>query len=321
MAAPSDWSLFIDRYSKVIPDFDLFLKALENPFPIGLREGRFNSVPYTLQEKLEKKGEGFEKVVPSWDFFHVQGERKVWGGDIDHHHGLYFMQAFSSLLPSLSLLGNQEGEDLMVLDLCAAPGGKTTHLADLMNNRGLLCACEPDLFRRRVLKANLTRMGILNCAIVAGKGQDQNFFKESFDAILLDGPCSSEGTFRSDVISGAKRRKTNYLEYNTKFRKSLHKEQQALIDHAISLLKRGGSLVYSTCTYDPHENESVVQYALNQHKNMRLVELNLPKELALESGLSSFESEKYSEDMRLTARVYPHRINSIGFYVAKFTKL
>lgn len=318
---PSDWSLFKDRYEKTIPDFELFLESLEKPFPIGLREGQFHRLPYGLREKLVTKGVTFEQPIASWNFFHVEGERKAWGGDIDHHLGLYFMQAFSSLLPSYSLMKNLKGNDLKVLDLCAAPGGKTSHLADLMHNRGTLCACEPDLFRRRVLKANLSRMGVINCAILEGKGQDQKLKEESFDAILLDGPCSSEGTFRREVISGKKRRKNNYLEYNASFRNALHEEQRQLIDHAITLLKPGGSLVYSTCTYDPFENESVVQYALDRHKEMRLVDLGLPPELAIEPGLTSFEKENFSEDLKLTGRIYPHRLNSIGFYVAKFNKL
>lgn len=312
-----DWSLFKERYSDIIPQFNDFLESLEKPFPIGLRENSLHALPYQLKDKLRIKGVAYEEFIEDWSFYSFQGQRKTWGGDLDHHLGLYFMQAFSSLLP-VKALGIKEGEK--VLDLCAAPGGKTTHLACEMKNQGLLVACEPDLQRRRVLKANLNRMGVMNTTILEGKGQDVPLREESFDAILLDGPCSSEGTFRSDVILGSKRRKTNYLEYNEKFRADLHQEQRALFDKAYGLLKKGGRLVYSTCTYDPDENEGLVTYALQKFKDLQVVDLGLPKSLPLCPGLITFKGKEFYKDCNLTARVYPHFIDSIGFYVSKFIK-
>jgi NOL1/NOP2/sun family putative RNA methylase len=311
------WSLFSERYQGMIPDFMDFLEALETPFPIGLRQNSLHPLPYSLEEKLRRLDVDFKKPLKSESFYHVPGERKFWGGDLDHHLGLYFMQALSSLLPSLALA---PGSHEVVLDMCAAPGGKTSHLAQIMNNSGLLVASEPDLMRRRVLKANLSRMGVLNCSILAGKGQDLELKDESFDAILLDGPCSSEGTFRSDVLTGAKRRKTNYLEYNPKFRNSLHQEQKELLDKAYRLLKKGGRLVYSTCTYDPQENEMMVQYLLDKHQDLEVSALDLGDELKLQSGLVEYGGRRLSDQLKNSVRVYPHYVNSIGFYVAKILK-
>ncbi len=311
------WSLFSERYQEFIPNFDEFLMALERPFPIGLRENSLHCLPYSLKEKLEDLDKDYKVPLKGLPFYHVQGERKFWGGDLDHHLGLYYMQALSSLLPALAL---RPGVNETVLDMCAAPGGKTTHLAELMENKGLLVASEPDLMRRRVLKANLSRMGVLNCSIMDCKGQDLDLKEQSFDAILLDGPCSSEGTFRSDVLTGAKRRKTNYLEYNPKFRQSLHQEQRELLDKAYHLLKKGGRLVYSTCTYDPQENEMMVQYLLDKYTDLEVVPLNFDREIQQSRGLCEYAGHHFSEQLRNSVRIFPHQVDSIGFYVAKLIK-
>lgn len=313
--ATNDWELFESRYGDIIPDFCNFIKALERPFPIGLRENSLHCLPYSLSDKL--KEESFVKPCAELSFYEVQGDRKRWGGDLDHHLGLYFMQALSSLFSSLNL--GPTAEDL-VLDMCAAPGGKTTHLAQLMDNRGTLVACEPDLNRMRVLKANLNRLGVYNTTVMLGKAQDIDFPKESFDKILLDGPCSSEGTFRSDVISGKNRRKTNYLSYNDKFRKNLQQEQRRLMDKAYELLAPQGILVYSTCTYDPDENERQVDYFLNKYQDMTLQEMKVPDSLDIVPGLTQYRSESFHPDCHKCWRIYPHKVNSIGFFIGKFIK-
>ncbi len=312
-----DWSLFSERYRELIPNFPDFLNSLSRPFPIGLRENSLHCLPYTLEDKLKKSGVSYKRPESSLGFFEVAEPRKLWGGDIDHHLGLYYMQALSSLISPLALApqGNK-----LVLDMCAAPGGKATHLSELMNNEGHLVACEPDLNRRRILKGNLARLGVVNSAIFPLKGQDLPLEKESFDYILLDGPCSSEGTFREDVISGKKRRKTNYLEYKKFFRDSLHKEQKGLIEAAYYLLKKGGTLVYSTCTYDPDENEGVVMHALQKFPDLSLVPIELGFELNFCPGITQYRGQTYCKDMEKSVRIYPHLINSIGFYVAKFIK-
>ncbi|MCF8058308.1 MAG: RsmB/NOP family class I SAM-dependent RNA methyltransferase [Bacteriovoracaceae bacterium] len=312
-----DWPLFSERYRELIPNFSEFLSSLEKPFPIGLRENPLSCLPYGLEEKLKKMNCDYNRPILELDYFEVPGPRKNWGGDIDHHLGLYFMQALSSLMAPLAL-ALRPGS--MVLDMCAAPGGKTTHLCGIMENKGTLVATEPDLNRRRILKGNLTRLASFNTAIYPFKGQDLPFNNESFDCILLDGPCSSEGTFRTDVINGSKRRKNNYLEYNRYFRESLHKEQIELIEKSYKLLKKGGTLVYSTCTYDPQENEEVVMHALQKFSDLSLVPIELGFHLDVCPGVTQYNGQSYCEEMALTARLYPHFINSIGFYVAKFIK-
>ncbi|MCR9203673.1 MAG: RsmB/NOP family class I SAM-dependent RNA methyltransferase [Halobacteriovoraceae bacterium] len=311
-----DWSLFTERYEGMIPDFDSFIEKLGRPLPIGLRENQLHQLPYGLKEKLIQGSVKYNCPSEELQFFEVEGERKFWGGDIDHHLGLYFMQALSSLLPVLAL---NPKKNETVLDMCAAPGGKSCFLAEKMQNTGRLICCEPDLNRRRVLKANLSRIGVFNCFTFAGKGQELE--NELFDRILLDGPCSSEGTFREEVLLGKKRREVNFLTYNEAFRKKLHLEQRSLLDKAYELLKPEGTLVYSTCTYDPDENEGAVQYLLDKYPNCEVVPISFPVELEkkLKPGITNFK-QPYDESLSHSRRIYPHYFNSIGFYVAKIIK-
>lgn len=314
-----DWSLFSERYQDMIPQFDQFLEKLGTGLPIGLRESRFHQLPYSLEDKLKHEQKTYQKPYQELSFYEVGGERKVWGGDIDHHLGLYFMQALSSLLPVLSL--NPQPKE-KVLDMCAAPGGKSCFLSELMTNSGSLVCCEPDLNRRRVLKANLNRLGVSNCFVFGGLGQELPMENESFDKILLDGPCSSEGTFRDEVVIGKKRRDVNFLTYNEKFRTNLHQIQKELLEKAYQLLKKDGVLVYSTCTYDPDENEGAVQSLLENHPNCEVVPLGLSSNLDsdLVPGLESYQENIYHPSLSNSRRVYPHLFNSIGFYVAKIIK-
>ncbi len=307
-----DWNLFTDRYQEIIPKFSDFIEALETPFPIGLRYSK------AAKEKILSLDERDAiEPAPEMPFIQVSGERKYWGSQLLHHHGGYFIQALSSLFPVLALAPKTTD---IVWDMCAAPGGKTSHLSQIMDNCGLILASEPELSRRRVLKANLTRMGACNVCVLEGKAQDQDFTHPVFDKVLLDGPCSSEGTFRHDTIKGGKRRKVNYLTYNEPFRHELHKEQASLLRHGFKFLKSGGTLVYSTCTYDPHENEKVISDFLNEEAKAKLVDIDLPLKEKMAQGLRQYQGEEFHPDLVKSVRVYPHLINSIGFYVAKIRK-
>lgn len=136
------------------------------------------------------------------------------------------------------------------------------------------------------------------------------------------GPCSSEGTLRISGLKKANKKELNYLSYNEKFRKGLHQVQASLLEKAHDLLAEGGELVYSTCTYDPHENEKQVTDFLNKYPDLKLVDLDisLQWESVLEKGIQSYQNEEFHCDIIKTRRIYPHRLNSIGFYVAKFIK-
>ncbi len=311
--------LFFERYHSIIPEFDLFLSALENSLPIGLRLNSKYCDLDTFKKRFSLNNDEYQCPISNLPYLEVSHEKSYWGGALEHHLGFYYIQALSSLLPVLALDPHSSDR---VIDMCAAPGGKTTHIAELMKQSGLLVANEPHLGRRRILKASMARMAVSNTLVSDCNGQDLNFPKESFNKILLDGPCSSEGTLRAPNIRPSKKKDKSYLTYNKGFRDELHRIQAELLDKAYDLLSPGGTLVYSTCTYDPKENEEQVDRILKKYSDLSLVPLGVSShwDSFLSDGLTSYNGRTYSPQLTLTKRIYPHRLNSIGFYVSKLVK-
>ena len=201
----------------------------------------------------------------SWyeDAFVLEGvrERAVWDLPLYQQGGVY-LQSLSSMMPPL-VLGAQPGED--VLDMCAAPGGKTSEIAALTANRAHLTACEMKAPRAEKLAYNLEKLGVTSANImrIDARRLDEFF---SFDRILLDAPCTGTGTVRAGDTRAEKRLTPPLLQKVTR-------SQRALLDRALTVLKPGGTLVYSTCSILPEENEAQVERALKQHRDCALVPL------------------------------------------------
>jgi len=224
---------------------------------------------------------------------------------LEYALGYIHPQALTSCLASLAL--EVRGESF-VLDLCASPGGKTSHLAQLMNNGGLIIANELYSGRRVPLGHTLARLGVMN-AVITGYPAQEFPLRHSFDYVLADVPCSGEGRFRKE---------NTFSRYEEKgFRHRLQNLQKKAIIRGFDLLNQGGEMVYSTCTYDPEENESVVQRLLLE-RDAHLLPINL--KFQQEPGLSSWKGETYGPGMEKAARFYPHRLDSVGFFLARIRK-
>ncbi|KAI5175436.1 25S rRNA (cytosine2870-C5)-methyltransferase [Pancytospora epiphaga] len=246
-------------------------------------------------EKLEWTDEGivaFKSEVPL-------------GATPEYLAGYYTIQGASSMLPVLNL---EIKENLTVVDLCAAPGGKSTHIAALMNNTGVLYCNEICKDRTYALRSNILRMGITNSIITNMDALDFNAGK--MDRVLLDAPCSGTGIVSKDFSIKTSKSKEEIRE--------LVKQQKNLILHAFDMLKVKGVMVYSTCSILVEENENIVDYLLNQRKNARVVELDvgIGKE-----GFSSFRSENFNGSVVKSRRIYPHVHNMDGFYYCKITRI
>jgi NOL1/NOP2/sun family putative RNA methylase len=194
-----------------------------------------------------------------------------------------------------------------VLDLCAAPGGKTTQIAQMMKNRGLLVANEASPARIIPLRANCERLGAVNVAVTKYDGR--KFPDHQFDRVLVDAPCSGEGMARKD-LSVFKRCSLNRSL-------GLQRLQRSLLRKAVAITKPGGVIVYSTCTYAPEENEAVVSRLLDK---VSLEKVSLP---GLKScpGLDEWDKMQYGDELKCCARYYPHQNDTGGFFVAKLKKL
>jgi NOL1/NOP2/sun family putative RNA methylase len=285
----------------MIPEFERFLDFASRPEPttIRVRSGRID--PDDLFERLSRQGFVLHPLANPSDFFRVDRQPTPIALTLEHWLGLFYIQRASTGLAA-PLLAPKPGE--RVLDMCAAPGGKTTHLADLMEDRGPLVAVDPSAGRIRALAGNVYRTAHTNVMMVAADGRELPDGAQ-FDRVLVDAPCSAEGTVRDGRgrIRGRTERFENYVTGL----------QEALLRRAIDLTRPGGRILYSTCTFAPEENEAVVHSVLCD-ADVELVPIRLPAPSS--PGLTEFEGRRFDERLADTARIYPHQLDSGGMFLA-----
>ena len=305
--------LFRERMQTLMPDetdFAEFEKIVHtNPINF-IRCNTLKTTPDQLLQRLRKK---WEVIQPYPEFPEIMLIKSTLGpGELgnatEHLLGLYYVQEISSMM-SILALNPQPGE--LILDLCASPGSKTSQAAAKMQNSGTIIANDLHLGRIKILSSTLERCGVTNTIATKGDAvafcsrlSKSNFPK--FDKILLDAPCSGEGTLRSSPKT--------FLMWNHKVVKKLSRQQKKLIAFAFKCLKKDGVLVYSTCTHAPEENEEVVNFALKNFP-VELQDIKLP--LKTRKGLTSWQNESFSPSLNKTHRIYPQDNDSEGFFVSR----
>lgn len=224
-----------------------------------------------------------------------------------HAAGLYYIQEPSAMFVA-EVLAPSSGE--RVLDLCAAPGGKTTQLAAMMNNEGFLLANEIHPKRVKALSENIERLGITN-AVVTNETPEKlsETFEGFFDKILVDAPCSGEGMFRKDEEA--------IQFWSLDHVQKCAQTQKHILSCAYKMLNEGGTLVYSTCTFSPEENEQIIDWFLATYNDMELVPVE--KEHGIQPGVVRW-TNTYNEQIAHTARLWPHHLQGEGHFVAKMRK-
>jgi NOL1/NOP2/sun family putative RNA methylase len=296
----------LDRYRSFVPDWRAFLEAAERPEPtvVRVRTGRIR--PEALAARLRAQGYHLEPIAGMPAFFRVEGGVRPVSFTLEHWLGLVYVQQASTGVAAPAL-GPRPGE--RVLDLCAAPGGKTTHAADLMGDRGALVASDVSEGRIRGLLGNVYRLGHPNVLVVAGDGRA--FPEEAaFDRVLVDAPCSGEGTLR--------RRGGRPPTQSRSFLGYVTRAQEELLRKAVRLTRPGGTILYVTCTFAPEENEAVVSRVLADAP-VELEALALPVPHA--PGLTAFEGTSFDPRLEGAARVYPHHLDSGGLFLARLRRL
>ena len=289
----------MERYKSIIPSFEAFREECQKE-PISAVRRNDIKAKEDFEERLEKD---FEFEQASWNdkVYRLRDEKKP-GKSMLHWRGEYYVQEESAAVP-VSVLDPRPGDK--VLDMCAAPGGKTTQIADRINNEGLVVANEVSDQRMKSLHANIYRTGAFSVNALNEDGRRIPEDRE-FDKILVDAPCSGEG-------NNCRREEEEMASEQES--KDLANLQLDLLEKAFSMVKDGGILVYSTCTFSPYENENVVSQALERND----VELeNIELDFEHERGLESYQNLEFGEDMEKTVRIYPHHLQSGGMYVARF---
>ena len=232
--------------------------------PVTLRANTLKATAEDIAAALDAAGIAHNPVAWYPDAF-ILPEAQVsdlWDLDI-YRDGKIYLQSLSSMMPPL-VLGAQAGED--ILDMCAAPGGKTTQIAALTQGQAHLTACEMSIPRAEKLEANLGRQGAKNVPVMRIDARElDEFFR--FDRILLDAPCTGTGTVISDNEKSLRGLTEQLLN-------KCARSQRALLDRALGALKPGGTLVYSTCSILPQENEDALQEALDKHMDCELIPLD-----------------------------------------------
>ena len=238
------------------------------------------------------------KITDGFDFV---------GSTLEIAFGFYYMQGLTSMLPPVLL--NPSSEDL-VLDLCSAPGSKTTQIAELMENKGVLVVNELEIDRIKALVFNLDKMNFLNYGVVNSRGEVlSKYYNSYFDKILVDAPCSGLGIIqkKSEINTWWSLERVNHLS----------ELQNKLLVSAIKMLKVGGELVYSTCSLTPEENEVIINKLLEKYP----IEIE-PVELPIKhsKGLNEYEGIKLDPRLSRAIRIFPWEVDSDGFFLIKLKK-
>ena len=299
---------FIERYSK-LTDFEEFKKYSLSFLRRSIRVNTIKTSINDLKKRLEKNW-ALEQVP--WykeGFFieHINKERRDIGNLMEHTLGYFYTQEAASMIPPIVL---EPEENDVVLDMAASPGSKTTQIAALMHNKGILVANDINSARMKPLSLNVQRCGITNCIVTIMYGQRFRGFE--FDRILLDAPCSGTGTIRKSL-------KTLRI-WNPLMVQRLAHTQKNLVDTAFSNLKPGGTLVYSTCSNEPEENEAVIDFLLSKYENAKLEDIRIDG-LNRSKPILEFENNNYNEEIRKCLRIWPQDNDTEGFFVAKIKKL
>ena len=255
-------TLFIQRMQTLLrEDYDAFLEGYQQPLRRGLR---LNTAKMSTDVFLTQFPHVLQPSPFASDSFYLDVEHKA-GSDPLHHAGVYYMQE-PSAASAVTVLSPQPGE--RILDLCAAPGGKSTQIASHLGKDGFLWSNEFVASRARILQQNLERWGYRNQVISSRDTAPLcEGLRDYFDAVLVDAPCSGEGMFRKEPQA--------LTEWSVDNIRLCAKRQDEILNNAAKAVKPGGRIVYSTCTFAPEENEGAVFRFLSTHPNFILLPINV----------------------------------------------
>ncbi|MFX1483248.1 MAG: RsmB/NOP family class I SAM-dependent RNA methyltransferase [Promethearchaeota archaeon] len=283
-----------------------FFNACEQPIRQSIRVNTLKTTDDALLARLRNKSVAVEEIPWLKHGFFADFEGLSPGAFMEHMLGFYYVQGVPSMT-AVSVLDPQPGET--VFDLAAAPGGKTTHIGQLLKNTGMVVAIEQDRIRMASLKSNIIRCGVINSLVLRGDARKLDGLGFEPDRILLDAPCSGEGLIPLDPT-----RKTSKTMADIRYCATREDE---MLEAAVKALSKGGTLVYSTCSIAPEENEYIVDDILRRYPQMEIVKM------PIEFGTQGYPEPygiKLNDSLRHARRFLPHLHGTEGFFICKMLK-
>ncbi|MCK6265041.1 16S rRNA (cytosine(1407)-C(5))-methyltransferase RsmF [Vibrio sp. ZSDE26] len=299
---------FLSEIEAILPstlNMQDFIDACKRPLRKSIRVNTLKISVSEFTQRAKTKGWELEPVPWCTEGFWITADESVvpLGNTAEHMSGLFYIQEASSMMPVSALFESSNDSYQSVLDMAAAPGSKTTQIAALMNNAGILVANEYSASRVKVLHANIERCGIKNTAMSNFDGKVfGGWLPEQFDAVLIDAPCSGEGTIRKDADA--------MKNWSLDSVKSIADTQKELIESAFHALKPNGTLVYSTCTLSTYENQQVCHHLKEMFGE--LVEFDDLSDLFPDAQLATTEEG--------FLHIFPQVYDCEGFFVARIRK-
>ncbi|MFC6862338.1 RsmB/NOP family class I SAM-dependent RNA methyltransferase [Halomicroarcula sp. GCM10025817] len=293
-----------DRYRPIVDDFEAFRAACERPLPSVVRVNTIKASVADVRAALDEADIAAEPV--DWNERVLVLPDAPPGNNWPYFHGWIHGQEEVSAVPA-TVLDPQPGE--RVWDACAAPGSKTTQVAALMDDRGAVVATDNNLGRISALRSNSERLGATSVAVTHEDARNHSvkpFGGATYDRALVDVPCSCEGTIRKNPDA--------FDDWSLSHVEGVAGVQKGILARAVQATDPGGTVVYSTCTFAPEENEAVLDHVLAA-EDCELVDYDLP--LTHRPGVTEWQGEEFDPSVRTAKRIYPHHNDTGGFFCAK----
>lgn len=296
---------FTDRMKKLlVEEYENFIATYDREHYKGIR---INALKVSVNEFLDMTSFDLKPIPWIQEGFYLNDANEQRPGKHPYYHcGLYYIQEPSAMIP-VQVLDPRPGDK--VLDISAAPGGKATQIGAKLKNEGILVANDISPKRVRPLAKNIELFGIKNCIVTNETPEKLSYkFVSFFDKILVDAPCSGEGMFKRDPKAPK-----SWSQFSVD---ECYKIQRDILKSISIMLKPGGRLVYSTCTFSPEENEGTIEWLLNEFPEFEVEEITNIE--GLEGGRPEWINAR--EDIRKTGRAWPHKIDGDGHFVASLRK-
>ena len=294
----------VERYASIVDNVQNFSEVINQPLKQSFRINSLKGDSERILSNLKK----YDESIISTDWYKYGFTTKIenLGSSIEHFTGQIYIQELTSMMPALVIPDINESK--RIIDCCAAPGSKTTQIAEMMQNKGEIIANDNKHSRLKALRGNLDRLGITNTTVTLR--DFRSFPNTEADIYFVDAPCSSEGTIRK---KNTIRRNLKEKDYNR-----FSKTQKGILERTCEMAKKGDQIIYSTCTFAPEENETVVESILQNH-SVKLKKINI-ENLTIGKGIEHWKGETYDKEIQKCGRIWPHHNDTDGFFIARIEK-